>query len=110
MIEVIAVLRVADADRAGQWWTRLGFEHEWTHRFYDGAPAFMSVRRETARVFLSEHTGDARPDTLLYVWLDDLDRIAKEFGAEPQPAEWDENVQELELTDPDGNRLRIGQR
>jgi Glyoxalase superfamily protein len=110
VIEVIPVLRVADAKQASDWWLRLGFEHEWTHRFYDGAPAFTSVQRESARVFLSEHTGDARPDTLLYVWVDDLDRIAAEFDVSPEPAEWDEEVREVELTDPDGNRVRLGQR
>ena len=110
MIEVIPVLRAADAARASSWWARLGFEHEWTHRFFDGAPAFASVGREGSRVFLSEHAGDARPDTLLYLWVDDIERIAAEFGAEPKPAEWDAEVRELELTDPDGNRLRLGQR
>ena len=109
MIEVVPILRVADAGRAQQWWARLGFEHESTHRFYEGAPAFVSVRREGSRVFLSEHQGDARPDTLLYFWVDDLDALATEFGVEPAPAEGSDDVRELELTDPDGNRLRIGQ-
>jgi hypothetical protein len=109
VIEVIPVLRVEDADRALAWWSRLGFAHESTHRFYEGAPAFVSVRRETSRVFLSEHAGDARPDTLLYFWVDDLDAIAQEFGVTPAIAEWSADVREIELTDPDGNRLRIGQ-
>jgi catechol 2,3-dioxygenase-like lactoylglutathione lyase family enzyme len=109
VIEVVPILRVADAERAREWWARLGFTHESTHRFYEGAPAFTSVRREGSRVFLSEHTGDARPDTLLYFWVDDLDVIAEEFGAAPGTAEWSDDVREIELTDPDGNRLRIGQ-
>ena len=110
MTEVVPILRVADAARAASWWARLGFEQEWVHRFFDGAPAFVSVRRDSARVFLSEHTGDARPDTLLQLWVDDLDRVAGEFGVEPQPAEWNENVRELELVDPDANRLRVAER
>ncbi len=109
MIEVVPILRVADAGRAQEWWARLGFAHESTHRFYEGAPAFVSIRREGERVFLSEHTGDARPDTLLYFWVDDLDAIANEFEVEPVTAEWSDDVREIELTDPDGNRLRIGQ-
>ena len=110
MIEVVPILRVADAERARSWWERLGFEQEWVHRFYEGAPAFVAMRHAGSRVFLSEHTGDARPDTLLYLWVDNLDRIATEFDVEPQPAEWDERVREVQLADPDGNRLRIGQR
>ena len=109
MIEIVQILRVADADRAQEWWARLGFTHESTHRFFEGAPAFVSVRREGSRVFLSEHTGDARPDTLLYFWVDDLDAIANEFAVEPATAEWSDDVREIELIDPDGNRLRIGQ-
>ena len=109
MIEVVPILRVADAGRAQVWWARLGFEHESTHRFFEGAPAFVSVRREGSRVFLSEHTGDARPETLLYFWVDDLDTIAAEFGVHTVPAGWSDDVREVHLSDPDGNRLRVGQ-
>jgi hypothetical protein len=49
--------------------------------------------------------GDARPDTLVYLRLHDLDAVAAEFGLTPQDAPWG---RELHLTDPDGNRLRIG--
>jgi catechol 2,3-dioxygenase-like lactoylglutathione lyase family enzyme len=108
VIELVPILRVADAERAYAWWKRLGFEQESVHRFFEGAPSFVSIRRENAKVFLSEHEGDARPDTLLYLTVDDLDRIAAEFGVVPGAAEWDEEVLELELIDPDGNRLRIG--
>jgi catechol 2,3-dioxygenase-like lactoylglutathione lyase family enzyme len=107
--EVVPILRVADADAAVAWYARLGFAHESTHRFEPGLPAFVSVRRGDERIFLSEHEGDARPDTLLYLWVDDLDRIAQEFGVEQQTAGWSDDVRELELADPDGNRLRIGQ-
>ena len=59
-----------------------------------------------ARIFLSEHTGDARPDTLLYLYVDDADALAAELGVEAQLAPY--GVREFELRDPDGNRLRIG--
>jgi hypothetical protein len=110
VIEVVPVLHVSDGERASAWWARLGFEQESVHRFFEGAPAFITLGRESSRVFLSEHTGDARPDTLLYLRVDDLDRIAAEFSAEPEAAGWDAQVREIQLTDPDGNRLRIGQR
>jgi catechol 2,3-dioxygenase-like lactoylglutathione lyase family enzyme len=110
VIEVVPILRVADAERATAWWSRLGFAEESVHRYFDGAPAFVSIRHDGVRVFLSEHHGDARPDTPLYLWVDDLDRIAAELRTEPEPAVWNEQVREVHLTDPDGNRLRIGQR
>jgi catechol 2,3-dioxygenase-like lactoylglutathione lyase family enzyme len=105
-----AILRVADTDRAVAWYARLGFTKEWEHRFAPDLPAFVSVVRGSLRIFLSEHEGDARPDTLLYLWVDDLDTIAIEFDVEPERAGWDDGVREVHLSDPDGNRLRIGHR
>ena len=57
------------------------------------------------RLFLSEHQGDARPDTLLYLQVQDVYPIAKELGATVREAPWG---YEVEIRDPDGNRLRIG--
>jgi catechol 2,3-dioxygenase-like lactoylglutathione lyase family enzyme len=103
--EVIPVLRVSDAAEAAAWYQRLGFAQEWEHRFEPGFPAFVSVARGQLRLFLSEHTGDARPDTLVYLRLRDLDAVAKEFGAAIEQMPWGP---EVKLRDPDGNRLRIG--
>ena len=49
--------------------------------------------------------GDARPDALIYLRMADVDAIAAEFGVAVEEAPW---ARELELRDPDGNRLRIG--
>jgi catechol 2,3-dioxygenase-like lactoylglutathione lyase family enzyme len=103
--EAIPILRVADAAEAVAWYRRLGFAQEWEHRFEPGMPAFVSVARGRARLFLSEHRGDARPDTLVYLRLDDVDTIADEFGMTVEVAPWG---REIELRDPDGNRLRVG--
>jgi catechol 2,3-dioxygenase-like lactoylglutathione lyase family enzyme len=103
--EVIPVLRVSNAAAAAAWYQRLGFAQEWEHRFEPGFPAFVSVARGGVRLFLSEHTGDARPDTLIYLRLRDLDAVAEEFGAAVEQAPGGPEVQ---LRDPDGNRLRIG--
>ena len=103
--EVIPILRVADAARAASWYRRLGFEQEWGHRFEAHLPAFVSVARGAVRLFLSEHAGDARPDTLIYLRVDDVDAIATAFGAGVEEAPW---AREIELRDPDGNRIRVG--
>jgi hypothetical protein len=103
--EVIPILRVHDAAVAIAWYQRLGFAQEWEHRFEPGLPAFVSIARGWVRLFLSEHTGDARPDTLIYLRLRDLEAIAKEFGVAVEQAPWGP---EIELHDLDGNRLRIG--
>ncbi|MEV7992253.1 glyoxalase superfamily protein [Streptomyces sp. NPDC086077] len=103
--DIIPVLRVADAAAAVRWYERLGFARLWEHRFEPGLPAFVEVARGPVSLFLSEHTGDARPDTLVYLRLTDVDGVAADFGVPVEEAPW---AREIELRDPDGNRLRIG--
>ncbi|MFE7450741.1 glyoxalase superfamily protein [Streptomyces griseus] len=103
--EVIPILRVEDAVASVAWYERLGFATRWEHRFEPGLPAFVEVARGGVRLFLSEHTGDARPDTLVYLRVRDVDVIASEFGVQAKDVPW---AREIELRDPDGNRLRIG--
>jgi catechol 2,3-dioxygenase-like lactoylglutathione lyase family enzyme len=107
-MEVVPFLRVGDAEASARWYARLGFDVEWRHRFADGLPLFMAIVNDGARIFLSEHTGDAQPGTLLYLYVDDVEEVAREFDATTADAEY--GMREVELTDPDGNRLRIGAR
>ena len=102
--EVVPVLRVADAAAAVAWYERLGFAEQWVHRFEPGCPAFVSIARDRARLFLSEHRGDARPDTLVHLYVSDVDAVVAEFG---RPDGEPPYGCELELRDLDGNRLRI---
>jgi catechol 2,3-dioxygenase-like lactoylglutathione lyase family enzyme len=102
----IPVLRIADATRAVAWYRRLGYDKEWEHRFEPGFPAFVSIsRRGEARIFLSEHTGDAVPDGLILLQVRDIEPIAAEFDAEVVEQPWG---REVHLVDLDGNRLRVG--
>ncbi|MER7174398.1 glyoxalase superfamily protein [Streptomyces mesophilus] len=103
--EVIPILRVEDAAAAVAWYARLGFAEQWEHRFAPDLPAFVEVARGGVRLFLSEHNGDARPDTLVYLRVLDVEAVASEFGVRVEDAPW---AREIELRDPDGNRLRIG--
>ncbi|MFJ9078658.1 glyoxalase superfamily protein [Streptomyces sp. NPDC102278] len=103
--EVIPILHVEDAAAAVAWYERLGFSRQWEHRFEPGFPAFVEVARGRVRLFLSEHAGDARPDTLVYLRVREVDVIAQEFGVQAQEAPW---AREIELRDPDGNRVRVG--
>jgi catechol 2,3-dioxygenase-like lactoylglutathione lyase family enzyme len=104
--EAIPILRIENVGRAIRWYERLGFVKEWEHHFEPTFPAFVSVARDAeARLFLSEHRGDARPDTLIYLRVPDVDVVAKEFGVEILEQPWG---REVHLTDPDGNRLRVG--
>ena len=102
---VTPIMRVANADAAAAWYARLGFTVHSVHRFAPHLPAFMTVRRGDIQLFLSEHTGDARPDTLIYLSVRDVEPIAEEFGVTIEEAPWG---REIALRDPDGNRVRIG--
>ncbi|MBB1242416.1 VOC family protein [Streptomyces durbertensis] len=103
--QAVPVLRVKDAAVAVAWYARLGFALEWEHRFEPGFPVFAEVARGEVRLFLSEHEGDARPDGLVYLRVRDVDAVAREFGMVVAELPW---AREVELRDPDGNRLRVG--
>jgi hypothetical protein len=68
----------------------------------------VSVARGNVRRYLSEHKGDARPNTLIHLYVSDIDTVAQEFGV---PID-EEGLagRECELEDPDGNRLRVATR
>ena len=102
------MLYVEDAARAVGWYERLGFRKEWEHQFEPGFPWFVSVARGNVRLYLSEHKGDARPNTLIHLYVDDIDAIADEFGIRVD----EEGLagRECDIEDPDGNRLRIATR
>jgi uncharacterized glyoxalase superfamily protein PhnB len=111
MEEAIPILHVADAEVAVTWYERLGYQKESEHRFEPSLPAFVSIARNVAaRLFLSEHTDDTGGElaavTTVYIRRSDLDAIAAQFDAEVVEQAW--GAREICLTDPDGNRLRIG--
>lgn len=106
MEEATPVLRITDAARAVAWYRRLGYEQEWLHRFEPNFPAFLSIARNgAARIYLSEHLGDAVPNGLIYLHLQDLEAISAEFNAEIIEQPWG---REVHLLDPDDNRVCVG--
>ena len=104
--ELIPILRTKDAHDSAKWYRRLGFEIEGEHQFEPDLPSYLFLARGTSRLHLSEHEGDAKPGTLLYFYVQDVGSIAMEFAAEVIEQPW---AREVHLTDPDGNRLRIGE-
>lgn len=108
MPEALApILRVRDGYETAKWYARLGFHVEGEHRFAPHLPLYLFLRRGAIPLHLSEHAGDARPHSLLYLYVDDVDPIAAEFEAPIEDQPW---AREIRLVDPDGNRWRIGQR
>lgn len=100
------IFRVTDGRAAARWYERLGFEVVGEHRFEPHLPLYLFLRRGDVHLHLSEHLGDAPPASVAYLYVADVDGIAAEFGVTPELQPW--GRREVELTDPDGNRLRIG--
>ena len=105
--ELVPIFYVKDGYKTARWYGRLGFEIEGEHRFAPGMPLYLFLRRNNNALHLSEHKGDARPHTLVYYYVSDVDAIAAEFDVDIIDQPW---AREVQLTDPDGNRLRIGER
>jgi hypothetical protein len=105
--EVVPIMRVTDGLETAKWYARLGFEVIGEHRFGPEFPLYLFLERGPVHLHLSEHAGDATPNTLVYLWVDNVDVVAEEFGVEVVDQPW---AREIELTDPDGNRLRVGTR
>lgn len=105
--ELVPILRVENADKAAQWYARLGFVLEGVHRFEPGFPAYTFMRRGATNLHLSEHRGDAPPRGVVYWYVDrqTLETFASEFSVAIERQPW---CDEIHLTDPDGNRLRVG--
>lgn len=104
--DVVPILRVTDASRAVAWYARLGFTQVFEHRFEPHLPAYVGIRRENAQIHLSEHAGDAQPHGLVYIWVEEIEAVADEFGVAIDDEPW---AREVSLTDPDGNRLRVAE-
>lgn len=105
--QLVPILKVVSAEAAIEWYARLGFSKDFERRYSEDFPAYVGLTKGPIGLHLSEHPGDATPDTLMYLWVDDVDAVAKEFDVDVVEAE---AVRELSLTDPDGNRVRIGAR
>ena len=105
--QIIPIFRVSDAEAALEWYSRLGFERDFEHRFARDLPLYLGIRRGEVRLHLSEHAGDGRTGSVVYFWVEDVDAIAADFGGTVEVQPW---ARETTLSDPDGNHLRIGQR
>lgn len=102
--EMVPIFRVTDARSSAAWYQRWGFNVTGEHQFEPDFPVYMFLERNGVQLHLSEHNGDATPNTLVYFWVDDVDAVAAEFGVTVAEQPW---AREITLTDPDGNRLRV---
>ncbi|MFI6257816.1 glyoxalase superfamily protein [Micromonospora zamorensis] len=91
--KITPILHTADAEASAAWYARLGFAKQWEHRFEPSFPLFVCVSGGPMQLYLSEHRDDARPDTLLYLHVGDVEAVAAEFG-------------QRQMSEPDHRRLQ----
>lgn len=103
--QLVPVLKVADTERSVAWYARLGFSKQFERRYSEEFPGYVALSRGELGLHLSEHPGDATPDTLVYLLVDDIDAVAAAF--EVAVLEDTPGGREAHLTDPDGNRIRV---
>ena len=106
-VAATAILYADDAIESAAWYRLLGFEIEFMHRFSDHSPLFVGIGSGEAKLLLSEHGGDAAPNGLVYIRVDDLDSAAAAVGVAAEMREW--GIREAHAVDPGGNRVRIAQ-
>ena len=109
----VPILRSFDEKRMKDFYLNfLGFELEFEHRFDDGAPLYMGVRRGGCALHISEHYGDATPGSAVRIPVDDVSAYmaqlrAKQHGnarpGEPELTPW--GSREITIQDPSSNRL-----
>lgn len=89
----------------------LGYSVEWEHRFEDGFPLYLEIRKEDCTIHLTEHHGDCSPGAAARIETQDLGHLHKTLSnktyqyARPSIDDTPWDTQEMSIKDPFGNRL-----
>ena len=112
MSAVIPILRIFDVAKATEFYVDfLGFNVEYEHRFEEGYPLYMQVRRDECVLHLSEHHGDASPGAQVRIGVDNMDELhaslqGKDYSyAKPEIETKPWGTRDMMIGDPFGNRL-----
>ncbi len=104
---VAPIFAVHDLDAAMAHYRLLGFS---TQMYEGGGYAFAT--RDGIEIHLGLAPGHDRRTGSAYLWVDDADEVAREWGAAgvevhgPEDTEWGQH--EGTVVDPDGNVVRFG--
>ena len=110
----IPVIHVSSSEVATTFFQSLGFEQTSVYRVDQSKvdPAYMLFKRDGAEVHVHSFAGVS--GVSVYVWVEDLDAIHREFVAKglavigPFDQTW--GTRELSVRDSDGNTYCFGQR
>ena len=106
------ILRSFDEVKAREFYVFfLGFEVVFEHRFHDGAPLYMGIRRGDCSLHLSEHHGDTTPGSSMRIQVEDIDAFCAELQSrnysysQPRVENTPWGTRDFTVSDPFGNRL-----
>ena len=112
----IPIFRIFSEEKAREFYLDfLGFRLDWDHRFEPDMPIYMQISRGAVVLHLSEHHGDATPDSTAYVRMRGVRDFHAEISAKgyrylrPGVESRDWTDAEMTVTDPFGNRIRFGE-
>lgn len=112
MKRLTPILRIFDVDKAIEFYIQfLGFSVDWEHRFEQNMPLYMQISYGSCILHLSEHYGDCSPGAAVRIEVDNIKVLHAKLlaydykfarpGLEKTP--W--HTQEIQLSDPFGNRI-----
>ena len=111
----IPVLHVSSAGPAEDFYcNRLGFQRKFAYRFDEASPdpCYMGLMRDAVTLHLSSFSGDGVSGGVVFLVVEDVDRLHAELVAkgvpialEPTDQSW--GNREMYVDDPDGNSLRF---
>jgi catechol 2,3-dioxygenase-like lactoylglutathione lyase family enzyme len=111
----IPVLHVSGSAAAEEFYGRLGFRTAWAYRMDDALPdpCYMGVERDGVTLHVSSFPGDGVARGVVYLLVDDVDRLHEELVARGVPIDLAPTDQtwgnrEMYVRDPDGNSVRFG--
>jgi len=93
---------------------RLGFIQQFVYRIDDTKPdpCYMGLRRDDAWLHVSSFSGDGIPGSVVYIVVDDVDKLhdeclQKNVNIDLKPTDQTWGNREMYLKDPDGNSIRF---
>lgn len=108
----IPIIRIFAVDKAMEFYKGfLGFATDWEHRFADNSPLYTQISRESLKLHLSEHHGDATPGSKVFIPMTGIKAFHRELSgkhyayAKPGLEEAFWGALTVEVADPFGNRL-----
>ena len=106
------ILCVSDVEASIRYYVeKLGFAVTFSWGEDDGPVTFAGVQRDGFEVMLCRD-GQGHPGAWFTVWVDDVDALHDEYvvsGADVRraPVDLPWGVREMNVADPDGNRIRV---